>query len=230
VSDDRSVGEMANEVLMRQAKARAEKTGEPFEEALEAVLNTEAGAQLRELRDVAHGEESVEEWQVGMARERAKERAEDLGEHLGEPPENPTHGWRAGEGTGPAPLLQALRRPHRGHGGGEYPEDRSSMQNDQTAQDATMLLVAFDTNHPEARTVSPNGLDRPFSPTWADAEQAGLNRVRRDTAMWWLVDNNMVERDEEAKNLLAKGEGLPDSDYGWVFRITDSGRELLEEA
>ena len=92
MSDDRSVGEMANEVLMRQAKARAEKTGEPIEVALEAVLNTEAGAQLRELRDVAHSEESVEEWQVGMARERAQERAEDLGEQLGEPPELPTHG------------------------------------------------------------------------------------------------------------------------------------------
>ena len=103
------------------------------------------------------------------------------------------------------------------------------MQNDQIAQDAKRLLAAISTNHPEARTVSPYGLDRPFSPSWADAEQAGLDRVRRDTAMWWLVDNNMLERDEEAENLLAKGEGFPDSDYGWVFRITDSGRELLEE-
>jgi len=90
-------------------------------------------------------------------------------------------------------------------GGGEYSEDRRNMHNDQTAQDATMLLVAFSTNHAEARTVSPNGLDRPFSPSWADAEQAGLDRVRRDTAMWWLVDNNMLERDEEAENRLAKG-------------------------
>jgi hypothetical protein len=92
VSEDRSVEEMANEVLMRQAKARADRTGEPIEEALEAVLNTEAGTQLRELRDVPHDEESVEEWQVGMARERAQERAEDLGDHLEEPPEHPTHG------------------------------------------------------------------------------------------------------------------------------------------
>jgi hypothetical protein len=92
VHDDRSVEEMANEVLMRQAKARADRTGEPIEEALEAVLNTEAGAQLSELRDAPHDEESVEEWQVGMARERAEERAEDLGDHLEEPPEHPTHG------------------------------------------------------------------------------------------------------------------------------------------
>jgi len=92
VREDRSVDEMANEVLMRQAKALSDRTGEPIEEAMEAVLNTEAGAQLRELRDVPHDEESVEEWQVGMARERAEERAEDLGDHLEEPPEHPTHG------------------------------------------------------------------------------------------------------------------------------------------
>jgi hypothetical protein len=92
VSEDRSVEEMANEVLMRQAKARADRTGESIEEAMETVLNTEAGTQLKELRDAPHGEESVEEWQVGMAQERAEERAEDLGDHLEEPPEHPTHG------------------------------------------------------------------------------------------------------------------------------------------
>ena len=92
VSDDRSVEKMAHEVLMRQAKVRADRTGESIEKALEAVLNTEAGAQLRELRDVPHDEESVEEWRVGMARERAEQRAQDLGDHLEEPPEHPTHG------------------------------------------------------------------------------------------------------------------------------------------
>jgi hypothetical protein len=92
VHDDRSVEEMANEVLMRQAKARAERSGEPIEEALKAVLKTEAGAQLRELRDAPHDEQSVKEWQVGLARDRAQERAEDLGDHLEEPPEHPTHG------------------------------------------------------------------------------------------------------------------------------------------
>ena len=90
--DDRSVEEMAQEVLMRQAKARADRCGEPIEEALKAVLKTEAGAQLRELRDASHDEESVEEWQLSMARDRAQERAEDLGDHLEEPPEHPRHG------------------------------------------------------------------------------------------------------------------------------------------
>ena len=92
MSEDPSVDEMAHEVLMRQAKARAERTGESFEEAMEAVLDTEASAQLRALRDVPPDEESVQEWQVGMARKRAEERAEDLGEHLEEPSERTRHG------------------------------------------------------------------------------------------------------------------------------------------
>jgi hypothetical protein len=92
VSEDRSVEEMANEVLTRQAKVRADRSGEPIEEALEAVLKTEAGTQLRELRDVPHNEQSVREWQLSMARERAQERAKDLGDHLEEPPEDPHHG------------------------------------------------------------------------------------------------------------------------------------------
>jgi hypothetical protein len=57
------------------------------------------------------------------------------------------------------------------------------MQNDQTIQDAKRLLAAMSTNHSEARMASPYGLDRPFSPSWADAEQAGLDRIRRDAAI-----------------------------------------------
>ena len=102
------------------------------------------------------------------------------------------------------------------------------MQNDQTTQDAKRLLVAFSTNHSEARMASPHGADRPFSPNWADAEQAGLDRDRRDTAMRWLVEKNMLERDEEAEKQLGTGEKFR-SEYGSVFRITASGRELLEE-
>jgi hypothetical protein len=104
------------------------------------------------------------------------------------------------------------------------------MQSDQSAQDAARLLVALSTNRPEARRASPFvGMDRPFAPNWADAEQAGLDRVRRDNAMRWLVDKGMLEREEEAEKLLDTGEGLPDYDFGSAFRITDSGRELLKE-
>ena len=83
---------MANEVLLRQAKARADRNGEPIEAAMGAVVGTEAGKQLRELRDGPHAGEGVEEWQVGIARHRARERAEDIGGRFGEAPDNPTHG------------------------------------------------------------------------------------------------------------------------------------------
>jgi hypothetical protein len=49
--------------------------------------------------------------------------------------------------------------------------------------------------------------------------------------MRWLIDNNILERDEEAENLQDKGKEVPDDDYvyGAVFRITDPGRKLLKE-
>jgi hypothetical protein len=66
---------MAANVLARQALARAAQTGEAYEAALEAVLDTVAGRQLEELRDGPHGEESPQRWQEDLARERAQERA-----------------------------------------------------------------------------------------------------------------------------------------------------------
>ena len=72
--ENQSVFEMATEALARQARARAEWTGEPLEEALEAVLETEAGRRLRELRDGEHRDERAAQWQLGLQRERAEER------------------------------------------------------------------------------------------------------------------------------------------------------------
>jgi hypothetical protein len=71
------VGAMAEEVLARQARARAERTGESFEEALKAVRKTEAGQQLEELREGPHGNERAEQWQEEMSRERIEERREE---------------------------------------------------------------------------------------------------------------------------------------------------------
>ena len=82
--DDGTVAEMVNEVLMRQAKARADRSGEPIEAAMGAVVRTEAGRQLAALRDGPHADESVEEWQAGIAWEGARERAEALGGRRGE--------------------------------------------------------------------------------------------------------------------------------------------------
>ena len=47
MQENQRVADMAAEVLARQAEARAEWTGEPLDEALKAVLETEAANSLR---------------------------------------------------------------------------------------------------------------------------------------------------------------------------------------
>ena len=54
VPDNRSVTDMVNGVLARQAAHRASQTGESFEDALEHVIETSAGQQLQELRSGPH--------------------------------------------------------------------------------------------------------------------------------------------------------------------------------
>jgi hypothetical protein len=68
------VADMTVEVLARQVGARVTRTGEAFEVALKAVLETEAGRQLARLRDGAHGDERAEDWQEDLAHKRAQER------------------------------------------------------------------------------------------------------------------------------------------------------------
>ena len=74
MQENQSVSEMATEVLARQAGARAKRTGESLEEALRAVLQTEAGRRLGRLRDGEHRDERAEQWQPSLLQERAEER------------------------------------------------------------------------------------------------------------------------------------------------------------
>jgi hypothetical protein len=74
MQQNQSVSEMATEVLARQAGARARRTGESLEAALRAVLQTEAGRRLGQLRDGVHRNERAEQWQPSLSRERAEER------------------------------------------------------------------------------------------------------------------------------------------------------------
>jgi hypothetical protein len=74
------VTDMAVEVLARQVGARVRRTGEAFEVALKAVLKTEAGRQLAELRDGPHGDERAEDWQEDLAHKRAQERKREQAE------------------------------------------------------------------------------------------------------------------------------------------------------
>ena len=74
---NQSVLEMATEVLARQAAARAKRSGESLEAALRAVLQTEAGWRLGQLRDGDHRDERADEWQPSPQRERAEERRQE---------------------------------------------------------------------------------------------------------------------------------------------------------
>jgi hypothetical protein len=66
------VADMVEEVLARQAAVRARWSGESFGDALGAVVRTEAGRQLQELRHGPHGVERADEWQENLVRSRAE--------------------------------------------------------------------------------------------------------------------------------------------------------------
>ena len=70
------VADMVDEVLARQAAVRARWSGESFGDALGAVVLTEAGRQLQELRDGPHSSERADEWQENLVRSRAEARAD----------------------------------------------------------------------------------------------------------------------------------------------------------
>jgi hypothetical protein len=82
VQKNQRVADMADKVLERQAVARAVRTGERFKAALDAVLETEAGRQLEELREGSHRDERAEEWQEDLLRERTEERRRKRGRRV----------------------------------------------------------------------------------------------------------------------------------------------------
>ena len=72
---EQTVNEMAEEILLRQARALAKQTGGPFVVALEAILEIPAGRQLEELRCGPHQDEEMRYWQANLLFERVSEQA-----------------------------------------------------------------------------------------------------------------------------------------------------------
>ncbi len=70
---ERTVSDMVLEVLTRQAKALIYQTGQPFEEALVAILRTDSGRQLTELADGPHSHEQAHDWQANLVRRGIEE-------------------------------------------------------------------------------------------------------------------------------------------------------------
>jgi len=65
---------MALEVLERQAKALAERSGQPLKEALAEVMKTEPGSQLSELAEGPHRNEKARRWQSDLLKKRVEQR------------------------------------------------------------------------------------------------------------------------------------------------------------
>ncbi len=65
--------ETSEDVLARQAKVRAERTRESFEEALKAVRETGAGRRPEEPGEGQHHGERTNQWQEALDRKRARE-------------------------------------------------------------------------------------------------------------------------------------------------------------
>jgi hypothetical protein len=63
---------MAQETLLRQARALAGRNGVPL---LEAVVETPAGMQLEELRSGPHQDEEARYWQANLLFARVSEQA-----------------------------------------------------------------------------------------------------------------------------------------------------------
>ena len=74
MQQDQTVSKMAEEVLMRQTKALAHRSGYSLEDAQQAVSDTEAGRQLRDLANGEHRHEKAQAWQAGVFWDRAEER------------------------------------------------------------------------------------------------------------------------------------------------------------
>jgi len=74
VQQDQTVSEMAQEALERQAKALAHRSGYSLEDARQAVSDTEAGRQLRDLAHGEHRHERAQDWQGRVFWDRAEER------------------------------------------------------------------------------------------------------------------------------------------------------------
>jgi hypothetical protein len=69
---------MVEEVLQRQAKDLVERSGYSLLEAMESVLQTDAGRELRELRNGPHAQEKVHGWQEDLLWSRTLERLEGM--------------------------------------------------------------------------------------------------------------------------------------------------------
>ena len=71
---EQTVKEMAQEVLSRQARSLAHRSGHSLEDARRAVSDTQASRLLRDLANGEHRHEKALAWQASAFWDRAEER------------------------------------------------------------------------------------------------------------------------------------------------------------
>ena len=71
---EQTVSEMVQEVLFRQATALAHRRGYSLEDARQAVVDTQAGRQLRDLAQGEHRHQKAKQWQASLFWARAEQR------------------------------------------------------------------------------------------------------------------------------------------------------------
>jgi len=76
---EQTASEMVVEVLARQADKLAYRSDQPFQEAFEEVLKTEAGQQLAELAEGPNRHEKAIYWQANLLASQSPVRASTPG-------------------------------------------------------------------------------------------------------------------------------------------------------
>ena len=74
MQQDQTVSQMAQEALMRQVRAQAQSSGRSLEDVRQAVVDTQAGRQLRDLAQGEHRHQKAKQWQASLFWARAEQR------------------------------------------------------------------------------------------------------------------------------------------------------------
>ena len=90
------------------------------------------------------------------------------------------------------------------------------------SNDAIRLLWAIHTNKTRGNTSNSVLVEN------KEAEDAGLDYERKNAAMWELIEDESLLRDEETEALMVGVVGRPD--YGWYFFVTPRGYDRLQQA
>ena len=156
MNPDQTVSQMVNEVLSRQARQLAERSGIPFEDASAAVSATEAGTRLKARGEGEHRDQKAADWQANLALERSRRRVGELGWR-----------WHA-DGSGPPPSEPALPR--------ESSPEQASVHEEGSVVTSEEALVGVRVRvRDDHRSTDLRGRDGTIKAIWGAPEHAALD-------------------------------------------------------